>query len=567
VRRGLAALALAVALAALARLALDGRGRTAVEGVRLPAPAAVAPSGTRTPEETRRPAGARKAASVPRAPATGPVPAASDPPVQRVRLRGHLRRPDGGELTVERAELAVYDATGARFDALVLDDNDYAVEGLAPGAVEVELRAAGFAPLLERFELPAGAAEVERDFRLEPPGWLEVGVETPAGRPYRELAAALGWEPAQAFSGAFQARASPGPPADAVATPEPADEPRHGRFFPLGERERDRADRSERCIGHLALEQPPPVWVEARYASTSLGWRYVPPGAHEVVFELGLEQLERSLAALRLRVVASGSGEPLADARVTLQAEHSRLRRAEHGGARPDARGDVAFERLVPGDYDLDVDYRGEASLRARLALAAGEDRDLGRVELPLGAPLRIAVRDAEGQGVPALIEVGPHRPGLSVDEVFGPQKHSTDGCGAATLPRPAVPTVVRARFALARPAAGGRVRLELGPPSASVLLDPREPLPGELVLVLHGERAVEVVLGARSRGAARVLIEDALGLVVAAEPVAGRDAVAAELPPGRYRAVALDAAGGELAAAALLVDPAGTAAASAVLP
>ncbi|HVS19966.1 MAG TPA: carboxypeptidase-like regulatory domain-containing protein, partial [Planctomycetota bacterium] len=269
-----------------------------------------------------------------------------------------------------------------------------------------------------------------------------------------------------------------------------------------------------------------------------LAWEHLPAGAETIEFTLRAGDLDARFARLGLRVVDSG-GAPIAGARVTLKADTSAHRRAEQMRVASGADGRVEFERVVPGEYELLVET-DSALGQERLALAAGERREVGDVVLTDGRPIQVRVVDEDGQPALAWIEVAPLREGGRADDLYPPNLHRhTDGQGRFELQLPSTLSIVRAT----------RMDPARGPPtgdrSYDVLVDPQRAPPGELALVVARARRVEVTTA--DPLAARAELIDVHGVVVAEGRVAVGRPARLDVPPGRYTARLLDGEGQDL--------------------
>jgi hypothetical protein len=230
------------------------------------------------------------------------------------------------------------------------------------------------------------------------------------------------------------------------------------------------------------------------------------------VFRLSLAELEKTLARLRLRVLEAQGDTPVVGAKATLRADTSAHRRADQGNVPTHDDGSAEFARIVPGRYELTVE-RGDALYQDRIDLAAGEQRDLGIVRLPDGAPLKIRVIDERGQPQEAWLELGPFEAGKNVHDLYPPMLHEmTRGQGRGKLPMPAKPSILRAQ----------QVNQDSFTPSghmsASVRIDPASPPGDEVTLVILDEAHIK--LHCKVPEARTLQLIDESGLIVLDDPV-----------------------------------------------
>jgi hypothetical protein len=179
-------------------------------------------------------------------------------------------------------------------------------------------------------------------------------------------------------------------------------------------------------FGVLVLTCDLPVHVSLVQYHVVLDTRRVEPGTDEVVFVVSPETLEANLATIRVRVVASESGEPIAGAWVDLEG-------ASYTGGRvaTDQKGEATMERCEPGRYELTVRAEGREEFRIAFVAEPGEVTDLG--EIRLGREVTIAGRfvDPDGSGVSVPFEVGVFDPARNSIEVERYVRHTSDGTGS----------------------------------------------------------------------------------------------------------------------------------------
>jgi hypothetical protein len=431
-------------------------------------------------------------------------------------------QPDGAEVEVEEAQVILegartYRGTCARASRLTID-------GIEPGSYALRAEATGFDCLGRSLDLSESG---DADVVLWPAGWIAVVVRTPEGRPFAEIARDLGVDPQQVFVGAFQVVSHVEPPdGDSWATAssiEPAlfIEPPGYKSWEV----------SGTCIGSLFPRVEPPLWVGLKVFGVPLGWELVPHGAREVVFTLDARAFAAHLATLTLRVVDAATGAPLSDAPLTLLADTSAYRRRDHHEVLPDAEGLVTFDRIVPDRYELSI-TRGEAFHQERLALAPGEQRDLGEIAIGTASALVLRVVDEEGQPVDAWIEVGPYEAGARAEDLYPSMiSRGTDQDGEHRLACPSRLSIVRAKAIAPGP---NGWRMPSGPCSAHTLLDPARLAPGALVLVVH--EPVDVALDVQGIDSGTCEVVDQIGLVVVARTFDAVDPLRTlSLVPGRY--------------------------------
>jgi hypothetical protein len=447
-------------------------------------------------------------------------PAASVPAVDvRVRAPGRdlvarFVSPDGKDLVLPFATLALADRAGNRRPCNVRGASSVTIPGLTPGHWTIDVRAPGFVHRVQVVEIqpkepftsgrvgPGSTLDaVNECIVLWPEGWIPVVARTPDGRPFRQLALDLGVEPKRLFVGSFDVITRDSPPdsgasengsSPAIFVPPPG--------YPSWEL-------PDGAIGSLRLRRPSPFWAGLKVLGEQLGWQLVQPGDVEVVFELGLEDFDARCARLRLRVIDALTKVPLPDAEVTLRADNSAHRREDQHEIAPDDDGVVELRRILPGRYELTVE-RGEAQHQQRIVVKGRETLDLGDVALAQGPGIKLLVLDERGQPARAYIEIAPYAPGKRVDELYPPMLHRrSDADGKYRLARPAIRSIDRARDETST-SRGQPVR---GARTENVLIDPEALPAAPLVLRLREPVAVSFEFATQHR----VEVADELGVVV----------------------------------------------------
>jgi hypothetical protein len=267
----------------------------------------------------------------------------------------------------------------------------------------------------------------------------------------------------------------------------------------------------------------------------SVGWELLQPGRSEVVFQFDRAALDQRLARVVVRVVDRDGLAPVERALVTLRADRSAHRRADHSGVPSDSNGRVEFVDVVYGRYELTI-ARGESQHQQMIELRPAERRDLGDIAIGDTQGLDVLVLDEAGRPVLAYVEFGSYERGRSSAQLYPPlPRHRTDRFGRVHLPRPSGRAIVRATREAGRGSGVDTAQELRGARSANTSFDPGAPPVGPLRLVLFEPRAVQ--LSIRSRAGNRIEVLDELDLVVARSVRADARELALELVPGLYRA------------------------------
>jgi len=366
-----------------------------------------------------------------------------------------------------------------------------------------------------------------------PSGVTAVVVLAHDGRSLVDLAAERGHDPLHLFGNVFRFAVSVDDPNDAAFE--------HDFDDTLAELVRPAVRRFELTpdvVATLDIKSTRALHVGIALYGMPIGWNLVSRGSRETVFVLPAGALERGLSALSLRPVVVENGPPARDARVTLRAEHSALRRPNQERVAPDHDGLVEFTDVVPGVYELLVET-AHCQWNERVVLLAGQRRDLGEVVMIAGPPIEVRTLAADGTTIVAWIEIAPFDSSIALERLFpaGVTLRSRDG--AYRLLAPSRPIIVRARVV-------GEYNADTQQVSPAVVLDPRLGLPTTLELRL--EAPVRFHVESRNSAVAKVHVRDAAGLLLELrEPSNGIDA-SPGLPPGTYTAELVDANGAVLA-------------------
>lgn len=484
-----------------------------------------------------------------------PAPQRGSEPTRTATLTlvGRFVQPARKGLKPAQARVILTPAQGTPRQVELRDAEQVRIEGLPALEYTLTIEAPGFVHRAQVLDLGAQAeearehvaqrgAELEHDvdLLLWPERWVALRVEGPDGRPYAELATELGMEPVQLFTSAFEVRARlAAPPTGTLDAPG---EPDLLTFHPVHGHKRWRLP--DGSAGSIELHAAPPLWIGLVVHGVPLAWEWLGPEQDELLFRIEPEQLDARLATLRLRVVAEEDGSPVPDAKLTLSAEVSAHRRAEHHDLTADAQGRFELTRIVPGSYELLL-TRGESLLADAPTFAPGEVRDLGDLVLPLGRAIEIVVEREDGAPGHAFVEVAPYRPEQFVEELYPSSQHRFVPPGMTyRLSAPVRPSIVRA--AGMDPVDG--TRMFPSGRSANVLLDPEALPTAPLRLVVHRLRHVAFVLPeGKAAGGERVQVLDALDLIVARADVEGSRTRDVDLVPGDYRVRLVDAQGAQL--------------------
>jgi|GEM_PF-3471549 len=489
-----------------------------------------------TPEPTPGGAGEREATpAAPERVVESPAPEREAPRERGLAFHGHFVLPDREPVapSVVRAELRaeqgeVHRFTGAGVDSLSFD-------GLEPGRYTLAVEAEGYThrpELLDLTDAPpvgrGGVQTVSERVTLWPRKWIPIVAVTEDGRPFTELATELGWQPKNLFVNAFEVRVS-----RELADPAgraPATDPELATFRPPPGYQNVQLPGG--VIGSLELHEEPPLWAGLWIHGVHCASGILRSVEEELVFLLDLEVMLTGLATVRLKLVDRDSGAPVVEAEATLKADTSAHRRGDLSELSPSAEGELVFEHVVPGEHELTI-VRGGNIVQRMLRVSTRETLDLGEVAIGSGPALVVRVVDAQGEPVPAWVEIGPYERGRYVERLYPPNLHrQTDGEGVYEAPVPDRPSILRARPLVLN----GRHRSYPEVGSLNHLIDP-ERLPPELVVVAEDPVDLRVEPGTPWVEGQRVTFEDELGLVVDVAGGENSGGLGVDLVPGTYTA------------------------------
>ena len=445
-------------------------------------------------------------------------------------------RPDHSGLEVERAHLDLIDAAGTVRSADAQHATKVEIPGVATGSYTVRVDAPGYRHREQTLDLQPGkdgkdrGTVVEARIVLWPADWIAVIVETSDRQPFSAIADSLGFEPMRLFVDAFHVHTrldAPVPGHESVA-----DDSTLAKFRPPPGYKS--WELTKGCVGSLQLLQPPPLWVGLDLFGTNLAWELLPPGRGEIVFHLGLADLDARFARLALRVVDAADRSPVEQALVTLRADTSAHRRKDQSSVPTGPDGRLELARIVPGRYELEI-FRGESQHQEMLELHTGEHRDLGDIPLGNAAGFEVLVVDSRGEPASAYVEIGPYRKGARNGDIY-PQmlRHQSGAQGRCRLPMPSDPVIVRAAVSMWRSNGPGAAQEVDGVRSANVFVDPISIPPAPIRLQLETGQPVRVTTS-RPEGT-RFEVLDELDVVVARSVRPDEHELSIELVPGVYR-------------------------------
>jgi hypothetical protein len=304
-------------------------------------------------------------------------------------LHGQVRSPRGPFPIQEQAVLSLLRENETRW-VRVRADGAYSIAGIEPGAWQVQVFRFGYRKLEGELEFTQEEPVSRRDFELEP-GWLlRARVVSPAGESLNGFfVTPTVLTSSRAFLPQFVATEDP--------PPKSIPEAREGNGY-VADGVYHTWDGVATAAGEPILEvlAEPPVYVSLVLGETVLETQVVEAGAEAVTFVFDPESAEGLTATIRLRLVSSVDGAPLAVGEIEVDRNTGYM-----------FRGTEWSQAFPPGEYRFAFQSWGYATQYRTLTFAGGEELDLGDIALEPETRITGRILGAEGRPVRATLEVG----------------------------------------------------------------------------------------------------------------------------------------------------------------
>lgn len=392
-------------------------------------------------------------------------------------------------------------------------DGAYSVFGLPSRRLRLQLSRFGYAARSLDLDLRGVGAEHRRDFQMQA-GWvLEVHAQTPAGQPLVEALAASGMsnEGVETLAVVF------GPADQPLRIPRV--ESVQARFARrrLQQPRRDQAE-PQSLLSRVQLADPQPQRVALIFGAAILFEQVVAPGTARLDCSVRVREV---LAGLGQVVGRVRGADPLPELKVVVGDRY--LTTAVPG---VDAVGRFRIDGAKPGVNGVYIFAKGHPRWFRRVDVPVGGVLDLGEIELPVAAELRVVVLDAEGRPAQALLAHRPLGPLRELSPRWGGwrREEALDVEGQAKLADVTVGSLLlRARSEDGRWMALARVELgKDGPSRHRMRLEDAVEVEVRLTTRLHAEPWLKVCTDE--------------GLGVHAAFFAADEPLKLRLPKGRYR-------------------------------
>jgi hypothetical protein len=331
------------------------------------------------------------------------VPPANDPEPDEIDaqelLRGRLVDAETGEPVAARVTL--YYPRGHERQGEAGPDGIFQIGCGMPAHVTLAIpRTEGHFGLLQELDLRRSMASLT--LKLERRRNLPVVLRTPDGKPLAEVAPPHGRWARETWPSILLTEAPPaGRPGEGA--PDPLLAARVGRYLSTVHGDTPLTPGSpEACVGYVRLFQQPPVSCSLVIGSRVLQTQVLDGRERVIAFVVDPAELERSHAALTLRVVDEGTRLPLGAHRglaLGLLGE-----RATDLETELDADGSLELADVPAGAVELHLQFSGYDYGIRRVDLHAGERNDLGELRLQAGACVAGHVLSESGEPVSARI-------------------------------------------------------------------------------------------------------------------------------------------------------------------
>jgi hypothetical protein len=434
----------------------------------------------------------------------------------------------------ESVWVAFIDASGNQYNAAFPTESAYAVKKLPFGKYWIHGGVHGYRTLEESFELERTYPQVQKDLKFRAATLLSVFVRSPDGRNLSDVVTRTVRPPpgnrdltTLPLLIPVATRTDPG-----AWIPEIIGSANNhfgvGQFFQYGQFAQKRKEGS---IGVLLVEEDLPVYASLVYGHAVLRTERVEPRADEVDFVIAADALVTNRATLKMRVLDSGTKEPIPNASASCTGG------SRGGGGRADADGRITDRECEPGLFQLRVSAEGYETLLQPLQLDPGKTMDLGEILLGKGIPLKFRVLDDKGKPCATYFQLGIVDPATLKTEIDGNDALRSNDDGELTLPPLGRRLyVLRARMA--------NWQLEI-PVSRNLLIDLRAGIlpPSDEIRLERGSRLVLRTESPWTDGL-RFRVIDEQGLEFVSGQFHGNAPHSLSIPQGTYRVELLDHGG-----------------------
>jgi len=317
-------------------------------------------------------------------------------------LTGRLTNASGKDFRTLRGQMRITDARGNAKMAPI-DGDTYAIDGLAPGAIDIGVEAPGFRRVARAVTLDEHETEHREDFALDPAWTIAVQFMASDGRNFldRELERQL-------LSGErLWAIATEDEPSGQLAPGVSRYRSKRSHWMArAGSEEKLPGDSTSDCYGILDVDGAPPIYVSAVLLDRVVATRLVPASIDKLTIEIPLDRLNAITCGVKGRVIDGSTLAPVPSAMVSL------LLGSQVQQFQTDAAGAFSGDGLFPGIYTLSIVRVPEYAIDIRrIQLAPALQNDLGEIPLQPAITLRGRCIDAKGRAAQADVELSPYLP------------------------------------------------------------------------------------------------------------------------------------------------------------
>ncbi|MFN0006512.1 MAG: hypothetical protein ACKVXR_01290 [Planctomycetota bacterium] len=460
------------------------------------------------------------------------------PPGPSLRLLGSITY-ESQQSTIRVASLRLVDSGWEARIEHADETGQFLFEDLHPGSWELLVEAPGYREIRRSIELTLEQPDHRLDLVMTPgdivkvkllgqpslhltgiPWRVRSGDASARLEPIATLEEPAGWIPSDSDArgagvGVFVERTHRRPPGSGPeAIEEEEESPRLRVRFPDGSTVDDLAPP---YVGAFVLSKPLPFYASLVLGEFAIQTRVVPPGAHEVTFEIPRDLVEKLPGEVRLRVVDGDTDAPPVWVNINLG-----QRLAGRRGTRREPNGEVVFEEVLPGSVNLTILAEGREVVAERVLVEPGGVTDLGVYRLQPFSLIRAKVVDDAGEPARVQFNVFPFDRYASTRETLGKRFFRSNADG-----RLEIDSVGRGRYLI--------VANEGGWVSIPALADTTSGTPADLEIRVSKGTPVAVRLRADPLPAARLEIRTRSGLPVAERKCRDRDPMRFTLVPGSY--------------------------------
>jgi hypothetical protein len=309
-----------------------------------------------------------------------------------------VTRADGSDAAVtlspQDSDFAIVSEDGARRTLTLGKNASYSAFGLKPGRCTLQLTSRGIVPFDEALDLPFDQEKVRHD----------ITVKRAISLPVKFVARATGAVMTSMSDCALSVVLTRDQPARiAGVLGHSAPSGALGRYREQAMFPRD-VSIPAGCAGVIELYTSP-VMAHCALHDEVIASRTLRGNETELVFELEPSEIASKLGSLTIRCVNAANGAAVEGARVMLSFQDG-----GGGGGKTDQNGLAHCEKLAPGMREIQMMVPKFANFSRWVRIPAGEELDVGTIELSPAARVAGRIVDSNGRGIGAELIAIPVR-------------------------------------------------------------------------------------------------------------------------------------------------------------